>query len=104
MYGLSMLINSSVQIAGSTILTEITPSHLTGKAVALMGMVQNFLGLAIGPTIFALVSAGLFGGESGLVRAMILCYAVVMSLVIGVVVLLLGERRQYRRDTLPLPG
>lgn len=96
-YAAAALIASTVQILGSAVLTEVTPSHLVGKAAALYNMVQNFLGLAIGPTIFALTATG-FSGERAIVTAMMLCYALFIALASGVIALLMCERR-HLRDT-----
>lgn len=97
-YAAAALIASTVQILGSAVLTEITPSHLVGKAAALYNMVQNFLGLAIGPTIFALTATG-FSGERAIVPAMMLCYALFIALASGVITLLMIERRRtYRTE------
>lgn len=94
-YAAAALIASTVQILGSAVLTEVTPSHLVGKAAALYNMVQNFLGLAIGPTIFALTATG-FSGERAIVLAMMLCYALFITLASGVIALLMRERRRLR--------
>jgi MFS family permease len=94
-YAAAALIASTVQILGSAVLTEVTPSHLVGKAAALYNMVQNFLGLAIGPTIFALAATG-FSGERAIVPAMMLCYALFIALASGVIALLMHERHRLR--------
>lgn len=96
-YGISMLTNGSFQIAASSILTQITPSHLTGKTAALFSMVQNFLGLSIGPTIFALVAAGFFTGERAIVPAMMLCYGLFIALATALMTGLMMEVRRQRR-------
>lgn len=95
-YGASMLITGTFQIAASSILTEATPSHLIGKAVALFSMTQNFLGLAIGPTIFALVSEGIFAGPHAIVHAMIACYALFITIATALIAWLMTERRRQR--------
>jgi MFS family permease len=95
-YGASMLITGTFQVAASSVLTESTPSHLIGKAVALFSMTQNFLGLAIGPTIFALVSEGMFEGPRAIVHAMIICYALFITIATALVAWLMVERRGLR--------
>jgi MFS family permease len=94
-YGASMLIASTIQILGSALLAEVTPPHLIGKAAALYGMVQNFLGLAIGPTIFALVAEG-FSGKRAIVHAMMLCYALFITLATTAITLLMFQRNRDR--------
>lgn len=96
-YGASMLITGTFQVAASSVLTEATPSHLIGKAVALFSMTQNFLGLAIGPTIFALVSEGFFEGPRAIVHAMIICYALFITIATGLIAMLMVERRRLRQ-------
>lgn len=95
-YAASMLLTGTVQVMANTLLAEATPGRLIGKAGAVFNMVQNFLGLAIGPTVFALVARGLFGGDAGLLQAMLLCYPLFIALSMGLVLALLLRRRRMR--------
>ncbi len=97
-YGFSMLLTGPIQIAASTIIAERTPSHLIGKTIALFNMVQNFLGLAIGPTLFALVASGFFPGERGIIPAMMICYPLAMLASAAIIWRL---RRVLRETTAP---
>lgn len=94
-YGASMLITGTMQVAANTLLAERTPGRLMGKTVAVFNMIQNFLGLAIGPTVYALASRYAFGGEGGLVPAMMTCYSVFIGLsVIPMIVLMAMRSRE----------
>jgi len=95
-YGASMLVTGTFQIAASSIIAELTPSHLIGKTIALFSMAQNFLGLAIGPTIFALVSSGFFVGDRAIVNAMLLCYPLFIAIAMALAYALMIARRGAR--------
>ncbi len=101
-YGASMLFTGTIQVAANTLLAEATPGRLMGKTSAVFNMVQNFLGLAVGPTVYALVARGVFGGDTGLVPSMMLCYAVFISLSMALVVFLLVARRRGRAQVLAI--
>jgi hypothetical protein len=55
-------------------LAQITPSQLMGKATSFYFLIANLLGLPIGPTVVALVSASLFTDPLAIIHSMMLCY------------------------------
>jgi MFS family permease len=73
-YALSMLLTNATGVAGALSLAQITPSQLMGKATSFYFLIANLLGLAIGPTVVALVSAWLFTGPLAIIHSMMLCY------------------------------
>jgi MFS family permease len=73
-YALSMLLTNATGVAGGLSLAQITPSQLMGKATSFYFLVANLLGLAIGPTVVALISAWLFTGRLAIIHSMMLCY------------------------------
>jgi len=79
-FALANLLIGSTPIAAFALLTEITPGPLTGKSVALYNLIQNFLGFAIGPTIFALVAERFFQGPGAIAAAIALCYPTTLAL------------------------
>ena len=94
--GLSMLLTGAVQISCTTTLADITPSRLMGKVTAFYFMLSNLLGLAIGPTFYALVAQWFFSGPLAIVHAMIVCYPVLMLITIGVLLLAVREMKVRR--------
>lgn len=95
-YGLAMLLIGSTPVAAFALLTEITPGPLVGKSVALYNLIQNFLGLAVGPTVFALIAAWAFEGPYGIVPAIACCYPATLALSSLMAVLLIRPVAQAR--------
>lgn len=79
-FALAMLLIGSTPIAAFALLTEITPGPMVGKSIALYNLIQNFLGLAIGPTVFALVAAWAFEGSGAIISAIAWCYPTTLAL------------------------
>lgn len=92
-YGLSVLITGAGQVAVAAILVEVTPGRLIGKVTSMQFLVGNILGLAMGPTLFALV-AKLFSGKRAIAESMLVCYP---SIVIVTVVFMAITARELRR-------
>lgn len=53
-------------VVNAVILTRLTPSRMVGKFSALTFLVVSAAGTAIGPTLIAVLSDGLFGGGKGI--------------------------------------
>lgn len=94
MYAVSVVISSqSVQVAASAILSDVTPSHLMGKTAAVFTLIQNVLGLALGPTVYAVVAELGFSGPRAILYSMMVCYAALMPIA---ALLLLAVGRELR--------
>ncbi|HEY3919867.1 MAG TPA: MFS transporter [Stellaceae bacterium] len=79
-YAGSMLLTNANGVAGTLSLAQVTPGRLMGKVTAFYFLVANLLGLALGPTVTALVAAWLFSGKLAIVGAMTLCYPLLTGL------------------------
>jgi MFS family permease len=91
MYAVSVVISSqSVQVAASAILSHVTPGRLMGKTAAVFNLVQNVLGLALGPTIYALVAQLGFSGPRAILYSMMACYGALMP-VAALLLLMVGR-------------
>lgn len=81
MYAVAVVISSqSVQVAASAILSHVTPGRLMGKTAAVFNLVQNALGLALGPTLYALVAQFGFSGPRAILYGMMTCYGILMPI------------------------
>jgi MFS family permease len=65
-YVVQVLLFTSFTVATSAALAQITPARLSGKLQAIMGLASSLVGLALGPTVVAMVSEHLFGGINAL--------------------------------------
>ncbi len=63
---LMMVFMPCAPVVTAVILTRLTPSRMVGKFSALVSFVVSALGTAIGPSLIALLSDGLFGGGKGI--------------------------------------
>lgn len=82
-------------VTASAGLALIAPPALAGKLQAITGLASNLIGLALGPTVVALVSTHLFGGPYALHDALVLVVVVAIALGVGMYVLVMrGLRRQ----------
>lgn len=94
-YGLSLLLTGAGQVAVAAILAEVLPGRLMGKATSLQFLVGNILGLAMGPTLFALV-AKLFSGPRAIADSMLLCYPTIVAVTVGFMILAARELRRMK--------
>jgi MFS family permease len=78
-YAGSMLLTNATGVAGALSLAQITPGRLMGKLTSFYFLVANLLGLAMGPTVTALV-AQWFSGKLAIANAMMLCYPALSGL------------------------
>jgi len=79
--------------AGAT-MAQITPGRMMGKLSSLFFLVQNLLGLALGPTIAVLVSQTFFSGPQAMGYAIISTFCVCTALA---VLLYVWGAKQVRR-------
>jgi MFS family permease len=63
-YVIQVFLFTSFTVATAAVLAQITPARLSGKLQAITGLAT--LGLALGPTVVAIVSDNLFGGVQAL--------------------------------------
>jgi MFS family permease len=96
-YGLSILFTTSgVQIACGVTLASVTPGRLMGKMTSFYYLTSNMLAAGVGPTLYALVSQYGFSGPRAMPQAMTLCYAVLMSLTVVLLLVGTGQIRRWR--------
>jgi MFS family permease len=94
-YIIQIFLFTSYTVASSTSLAQITPTRLAGKLQAITGLASSLLGLALGPTVVALVSAKLFKGPNALHDGMT---ATVGTVVVLGAILFTVMAAQMRRD------
>ncbi|WP_322045397.1 MFS transporter [Paraburkholderia sp. J67] len=80
-------------VAGGATMANLTPGNMMGKLTALYYLVTNLFGLALGPTVVALVARALFVGPNALGHAFVACYVVAVALAI---VMLIRVSRSIR--------
>lgn len=66
--------------AGGATMANLTPGNMMGKLTALYYLVTNVLGLALGPTVIALVARLFFDGPRAIGLAYVCCYVVAVAL------------------------
>lgn len=79
-YAGSMLLTNANGVAGTMSLAQVTPGRLMGKVTAFYFLIANLLGLAVGPTVTALVADWFFAGKLAIVGAMTVCYPLLTGL------------------------
>jgi MFS family permease len=79
-YACSMLLTNANGVAGTLSLAQITPGRLMGKVTSFYFLIANLLGLAVGPTVTALVAAWFFTGKLAIVGAMTVCYPLLIGI------------------------
>nr|WP_047168632.1 MFS transporter [Sphingomonas sp. Y57] len=91
---LSMLLFSLPAAAPQASLQLITPNELRGKAIALLTIAANAVGMILGPTSVAVLNDRVFGDPN----AIHLSLSIVSGLSVGIAALLLGlALPEYRR-------
>ncbi len=100
-YAGSMLLTNANGVAGTMSLAQVTPGRLMGKITSFYFLIANLLGLAVGPTVTALVAEWFFTGKLAIVGAMTVCY----PLLIGLNLICLGVFAfRLRRWSVPTPS
>lgn len=99
-YGAQTFFFVMFAVAGGATMANFTPGNMMGKLTALYYLVTNLLGLAMGPTVIALVAKLCFDGPNALGHAFVTCYVAAVA----VAVLLLARvsrslRVQVRQAT-----
>jgi MFS family permease len=81
-------------VAGGATMANLTPGNMMGKLTAIYYLVTNLFGLALGPTVVALVARLFFDGQNAIGHAFVCCYVIAVALAIA---LLLRVSRSIRR-------
>ena len=97
-YAGSMLLTNATGVAGALSLAQVTPGRLMGKITSFYFLIANLLGLAMGPTVTALV-AEWFSGKLAIVDAMMLCYPLLSGLNILFLALFAVRLREWQLQT-----
>jgi MFS family permease len=79
-YAASMLLTNANGVAGTLSLAQVTPGRLMGKVTSFYFLIANLFGLALGPTVTALVASWFFTGKLAIVSAMSWCYPLLTAL------------------------
>ncbi|MFA5597933.1 MAG: MFS transporter [Pusillimonas sp.] len=74
-FGAQMFFYAIFAVAGGATMANITPSNMMGKLTALYYLLTNLFGLALGPSVIALV-AGAFEGPRAIGTSYVVCYVV----------------------------
>ncbi|RDK08252.1 MFS transporter [Cupriavidus lacunae] len=73
-------------VAGGATMANFTPGNMMGKLTALYYLITNLLGLALGPTVCALVARLFFDGPNALGHAFVACYVVSVGIAVYLLV------------------
>jgi MFS family permease len=74
-YVIQVFLFTSFTVATSASLAQLTPARLSGKLQAIMGLASSLVGLALGPTVVALVSENMFVGGNALHNGLVVTVA-----------------------------
>lgn len=85
LYFIQMFMFAMFAVAGGATNANFTPGNMMGKITALYYLMTNLVGLALGPTVVALV-AKLFDGPNALGVSFVICY--VVSVAVAVLLLI----------------
>lgn len=94
-YAASVLITGCGQVAIALIIAQVTPGRLMGKVISMQFLVGNLLGLALGPTLFALV-AQLFSGKRAIADSMLVCYPTIAVVTVLFMAITARELRRMK--------
>ncbi len=94
--GASILITGAGQVAIAAIVAEVTPGRLIGKVTSLQFLVGNILGLAMGPTLFALVAETFFTGKRAIASSMLVCYPAIAAVTVALMIVTALELRRFK--------
>lgn len=73
-------------VAGGATMANFTPGNMMGKLTALYYLITNLFGLALGPTVCALVAWLFFDGPNALGQAFVACYVISVALAVCLLV------------------
>ncbi|MDT4870032.1 hypothetical protein FQZ97_1050910 [compost metagenome] len=82
-------------------MANFTPGNMMGKLTALYYLITNLLGLALGPTVCALVARLFFDGPNALGHAFVACYVISVAIAICLLVRVCGALRAAARRAAP---
>lgn len=81
-------------VAGGATMANLTPGNMMGKLTAIYYLMTNLFGLALGPTVVALIARLFFDGPNAIGHAFVCCYVIAVALAIA---LLMQVSRSMRR-------
>ncbi|MGF6485852.1 MFS transporter [Paraburkholderia sp. JPY419] len=84
---------SMFAVAGGATMANFTPGNMMGKLTAVYYLITNLLGLALGPTVVALV-AKLFSGPNALGASFVVCYVISVALAVILLIRVCGALRR----------
>ncbi|NSX14700.1 MFS transporter [Cupriavidus taiwanensis] len=84
-------------VAGGATMANFTPGNMMGKLTALYYLITNLLGLALGPTVCALVARLFFDGENALGHAFVACYVVSVAIAVCLLARVSGSLRAFQK-------
>ncbi len=94
LYAIETFFYSSYAISGGAGMAQITPGHLMGKLTSAFFLVQNLLGVSLGPIVVAAIAAAWFKGPKAIGYAMVVNFTVAASLGIILYAILARELRR----------
>ncbi|MGF6695737.1 MFS family permease [Paraburkholderia sp. MM5496-R1] len=93
LYFVQMFMFAMFAVAGGATNAEFTPGNMMGKITALYYLITNLVGLALGPTVVALV-AKFFDGPNALGASFVICYVVSVALAVILLIRVSGALRR----------
>lgn len=93
LYFIQMFMFAMFAVAGGATNANFTPGNMMGKVTAIYYLITNLVGLALGPTVVAVV-AKLFDGPNALGAAFVICYVVSVALAVVLLVRVCGALRR----------
>jgi MFS family permease len=81
-------------VAGGATMANLTPGNMMGKLTAIYYLVTNLFGLALGPTVVAVVARLFFDGPNAIGHAFVVCYVLAVALAVTMLVRVSRSMRQ----------
>ncbi|WP_028228528.1 MFS transporter [Paraburkholderia ferrariae] len=85
---------SMFAVAGGATMANFTPGNMMGKLTAIYYLITNLVGLALGPTVVALVATLFFPGPNALGASFVVCYVVSVALAVVLLTRVSGALRR----------
>ncbi len=92
LYFIQMFMFAMFAVAGGATNANFTPGNMMGKITAIYYLITNLVGLALGPTVVALV-AKFFDGPNALGASFVICYVVSVTLAVILLIRVCGALR-----------
>jgi MFS family permease len=93
LYFIQMFMFAMFAVAGGATNANFTPGNMMGKVTAIYYLITNLVGLALGPTVVAVV-AKFFDGPDALGAAFVICYVVSVALAVVLLIRVCGALRR----------